>query len=113
MIFNQSLSFLCEHPKRSLAQQRERHAERIADILCQDLIASSTEERIRDIASLALKACVAEIGEKETFFLFFLLRVIKISACIMFYIKNIKIYFSFNFRSYFLTGALFLSNSMS
>ena len=50
--------------QRSLAQQREKNADRIGDTLCNDLVSSGKEERQRDIASLALKSCVGVIGQQ-------------------------------------------------
>ena len=56
--------------QRSLSQHRDKNAERICDTLCSDLVSSGKEERQRDIASLALKACVAVIGPQLEFFHF-------------------------------------------
>ena len=55
--------------QRSLTQHRDKNAERICDTLCSDLVSSGKEERQRDIASLALKACVAVIGAQLEFFI--------------------------------------------
>ena len=54
--------------QRSLAQNRPKHADKIAENLCADLISPGREERHRDIASLALKSCVTVLGPQVCLF---------------------------------------------
>ena len=51
---------------RLVLRCREQNAERIVDSLSQDLVGESTEDRLRDISSLGLKAACQSLNANST-----------------------------------------------